>query len=238
MVARPHPHRGSLRAIALCALFAAGLVGCASTSEPAKSPTPKATASSTPVAPAVAPEDPAVASIVISTKGVALLAVDGASVSQLDYFDVDVEPAIEALTDAFGFEPEVSHEEAVTHFAASTTRNWAGFQLVDLETDTRFPDLPNFSVDVATAEVAGIAIHTREGVRVGMLGSEVEPLSYRHWLDTGGTEDIDIYLLDQVPVEVADRPDYEPAALSVSVRAASPRGVVDLLSAPGANWGS
>ncbi|MCU1437867.1 MAG: hypothetical protein JWP66_954 [Naasia sp.] len=189
----------------------------------------------TPVA--TTPEPAPVATLVIATEGVALATADGDVLAEFSYFDSDVETVSQALADAFGVDPEVTHVEAVTHFPAERRLVWPGFELTDPETEARFPELPTFSVAASAGDVAGIDVRTGEGVRVGMSGAEVEPLSYRHWVDTGGLTAWTVYLLDQVPVQISGA-DYEPAALSTRAVDKTSDGVVDQISAPGRNWGA
>lgn len=180
-----------------------------------------------------------VTSIEVSVDGIALLGADGEAVAEFGYFDADAAPAIAALTEAFGVAPTESQSASTNHPESNSDNSeWSGFELRDLTADTLHPDYPNFTVRVTVPESNGISIRTTDGVHVGMSIAEVEPLSYRSWVDTGTGAEIPIFLLEQQPVETSTSPDYEPAALSVIVSSTSPDGVVTDIGAPAANFGA
>ncbi|SDR91146.1 hypothetical protein [Microterricola viridarii] len=230
--------------LVIASFLALALASCAApaaqapnTSEPTESSTAAAPETTAESEPAAEPAQRA-ASVTVSVEGIAILAADGATLAEFGYFDADAAPAIAALTEAFGAEPVVTHQDAVTHFAAADELNWGGFELIDLDTETSFPDFPNYFVRIGTAGSGGVAIASTDGVHVGMTGTEVGAHSYRDWIDTGGGTEKAMFLLEQQPVEGEFYPDYEPAALSVRVMASSPDGVVEQIMAPTANWGS
>lgn len=198
--------------------------GSASAPSPSATPTPEAEA--------------AAASVVISVEGFTILDTAGETIAEFGYFDADAADAVAALTEAFGAAPVETRDEARTHFAASANSGWSGFELRDLDQEAQFPDYLDFNVRASAAEVNGIEIRTTDGVYVGMALADVEPLSYRSWVDTGTGTDLPIYLLEQKPVETATSPDYEPAALDVVVSGDVAGGVVSGIGAPGANFGS
>lgn len=224
--------------LVIASFLALALASCAAPAAQAPN-TPEPTESSAAAAPEPAAETaPRAASVTVSVEGIAILADDGATLAEFGYFDADAAPAIAALSEAFGAEPVVTHRDAVTHFAAADELNWGGFELVDLDTETSFPEFPNYFVRIGTAGSGGVAIASTDGVHVGMMGTEVEAHSYRVWIDAGSGTEKAMFLLEQRPVDGEFYPDYEPAALAVRVMASSPDGIVEQIMAPTANWGS
>lgn len=219
-------------ALACATALALSLAGCASTG-PAAAPNPTA---ESPAPEAGAPVS-AAARIVISSAGFTILAEDGTELGAYGYFDADSAPAIAALTDAFGAEPAVTQAPAKNQTDVVDTHDWSGFALIDPSTAPSFPVTSNFRVLVSVEQSGGVAIQTADGVSVGMPSSDVAPLAYRNWVNSGGEVETASYLLEQMPVEGMDYAEYEPAALSVSVTASSPNGAVESIFAPSGNWG-
>lgn len=207
------------------------------TSEPSSSPITSPESSASPEASAEAPAE--AASIEVSVDGITIVGEDGAAISEFGYFDEDAAPAIAALTAAFGVAPVEAPFGSTNHPESnSVISEWSGFELRDRTAATVHPDFPNFTVQVSVAESNGITIRTTDGVRVGMPLTEVEALAYRNWVDTGTGAEIQMFLLEEQPVETSTSPDYEPAALSVIVWSTSPDAGVTDFAAPAANFGA
>lgn len=227
----------SILALACASALALALSACAA-------PTPAATATNTPSitpsASATPTPEPAAqpASIVISSAGFTILDANNQALGEFDYFEGDATAAIAALTTAFGSAPVESEFGSTNHPESnSIISSWAGFELRDRDADASYPDVPSFSVDVTTAEINGVSIRTTDGVQVGMPLVQVEPLSYRNWVDTGTGAEIPIFLLEQLPLTIERGADYEPAAFSVVVSSEAPAKTVTSIGAPGANFG-
>lgn len=226
--------------LACTSVLTLGLTACAG---PASATAPAATSSPTPSATAAATPEPApaaeAATVVISVDALTILDANGATLAAFDYFGADAAAAVAALTNAFGVDPVAGEAKSTNHPETNAvTSQWSGFELRDLTAETSYPDAVDFWVKATVAEVNGIDIRTGDGVLVGMALGEVEPLSYRSWVDTGTGAEIPMFLLDQLPVQTTTSPDYAPAALSVVVSGEAPGGTVALITAPGANFGS
>lgn len=227
--------------LACVSALALSLTACTAPTPPPATSEQSSSTSASPEASAEAQaEAPAeAASIEVSVDGIAILGAGGETIAEFGYFDADAAPAIAALTEAFGAAPTESQSASTNHPESdSVNSEWSGFELRDLAAETLHPDYPNFTVRVTVPESNGISIRTTDGVHVGMPIAEVEPLSYRNWVDTGTGTEIPIFLLEQQPVETSTSPDYEPAALSVIVSSTSPGGVVTDIGAPAANFGA
>jgi len=173
----------SLR-FAVIALAALALAGCATAApgSSAPSPTAPAIATETPT-PTPEPEpEAAPAEIIVSGVGFTLVDTAGQTVFTHVWAD-EVEPAVEALTDAFQSEPTMSLRDSSDggHYADFDLYTWGGFTLGDAvgleqaRTDYFLPSL----VEVTEPEVAGITVLAASRVGVGSSVAavdDIEPL--------------------------------------------------------------
>jgi len=152
---------------------------------PAASSTPSAPA---PAAPVQTPEpsaSTAAATIAITAAGFTLRDDDGAEFHHA-WADA-AEPAVAALTETFGVEPELSTESGDSHFYAYTVYSWDGFHFYDVllgpgnrprdQVDT--PTRVSFTAD----EVDGVEVVAEFGLEIGQTIAEVQALGP----DTGPT---------------------------------------------------
>lgn len=224
-----------LSVLTAAAALVLALAACSSTPSsavPSASPSEtQSSAQSTPDAAAQA------ASVIVSVDGIAILADDGATIGEFEYFASEAEPAVAALTQAFGQEPQLSQHLAKNQVDAIEHVEWPGFTLIDLTAESSFPLATDFRVVVTAAQLGNVTIQTSDGVHVGSPNTEVEPLAFRTWLTTGGGAELANFLLEQKVLDGIDFAEYEPAALAVDVTSSSPDGVVTEIFAPSGNWG-
>ena len=214
------------RTLALVAVLALALVGCTAT------PTPE------PSSPPATPDVPVAASVVVSADKVTVLDEDGTEISSYDYFAEDAQRAITELTYIFGFRAELTEQEAQSHAPRTTIHVWNGFELSEYHDVTpSSPEVNSFAVAVTTADVNGVEISAEGGVAVGTEELAAAPVAYRHVPNNGEVDPVDLYYLDETPVEIAGSPDYEPAALSVEAWVTGKDRLVTRMYAPMRNWG-
>lgn len=135
---------------------------------PAPTPTPTPT-----------PTDaaPVAAEIVMAATGFTILADDGSTLLEFRWRD-EVGPAVAALTEAFGAEPELGVQTGDgTHFPDYTIYDWAGFTLYDMIfVDGNKPrdeyGIPTW-VSIRANEVQAVPITPEFGLSIGSAADAV-----------------------------------------------------------------
>lgn len=152
------------------------------TPTPTVSALPSPSASSpTPPVPTTDTTAPTVSRLVFAATGFDLQDEDGADVFVHEWADPGAD-AVAALSDAFGSEPTQSVREGDgTHFSDYAVYAWPGFTFFDsIPAEGGRPreeyQLPSY-VEYAANEVAGIAVTTEFGLRIGMPIGEVRTLA-------------------------------------------------------------
>ncbi len=160
--------------VALAVAAAAALTACAPTSSGPARPTPASTAPASTPAP-TPDQGPSAAAVVVDGDGFDVVDTAGVVVFEHAWAD-EVDPAVAALTDAFGSVAETSFEDGDdTHVADYDVYTWGGFALGDavgLEQPREDYFLPSW-VRVETAAVGDVAIRSRSGLGVGSSVAEV-----------------------------------------------------------------
>ena len=216
-------------------------------------PTPEATLPppvETPTPPPPAPPAaPVVKKIVVTTDGLQLLAKNGDVLDEFAYFaddwEQEGEDAIEALSDAFEQEPEVTPVESSPHFSAYFETDWDGFIIFDIGGGPTLKNDMAFMADVTARTVNGVRIETGDGVRIGTPLHEVEALAFEQNGDEplAGNE-TGSYLLDRIELE-GEAADAENEMMGDGFRAAYGTSIqvqegdteVSRILAPGRNFG-
>ncbi|MGZ0066826.1 hypothetical protein [Microbacterium arborescens] len=132
---------------------------------PAPTPTPTPTPPPTDAAPVAA-------EVVMAATGFTILADDGSALLEFRWRD-EVGPAVAALTEAFGAEPELGVQTGDgNHFPDYTIYDWRGFTLYDM---VEVPgDKPRNEYGIPTRaaitanEVGGVALAPEFGLAIGM----------------------------------------------------------------------
>lgn len=145
--------------------------------QPVATPSSPATPTSAPVTttPTPAPTPtiaaPVAAEVVMAATGFTIVADDGSSLLAFRWRD-DVGPAVAALTEAFGAEPELGVQPGDgTHFPDYTSYDWAGFTLYDMvfvEGDKPRDEysMPTW-ISIRANEVAGVAVAPEFALAIG-----------------------------------------------------------------------
>lgn len=218
-------------------MFLATLAACAidpvtSTHSPQPA-APPATTSAVPSAEATVPSG---ATIQILAETLIVTRSEGPA-STYSYFD-DPSQLVVDLEELFGAEPEETVDEAVTHFRRSDNLEWDGF-FIRIFDGSSPPDSEYFNVYTLTASVADVQIIAASGIQVGSEEADVAAIADTENLDTGGTEEIQFFGLDETPVESnADGYPGEGATSSVSVWITRPSTTVTRIAAPAFNFGA
>lgn len=216
--------------IAAAAVLCIGIGGCASPTSP-----PETAATSAAPTPSTPPQ-PEAESVIISAREVSILTADETMIASFDFFEPEVDEAVEALTDAFGSEPTIVHSEPVSSQPEANNYEWPGFALMEyLGVTPAFPDVNAFRVVVTAPTVGTIAVIGLGRVQAGMAESDVAPLATQHRTDTGAGRPIEFYSFDVRPVELSYDPGYPP---TIAVSAWVEGGVVLNIAAPGMNYGA
>ena len=210
------------------------VAGCAS----ATAPNPAAPTAAEPSAEPSA-EETVVESIVLYPDEFAIVTEGEGDGGRFSFFDADARPAMEALTAAFGEEPDERTTPPNQINGGAVIYSWPGFELWDIDAEVSEPDISGIMAIATAAEVNDVAISAGDGVTVGLAAEQVVSQSYRSFADEG--QSTGIALLDEMPVTTSTPPDYEPAALSVEVMVeAAAEGdapVVTRIKAPNRNFG-
>ena len=202
---------------------------------------PSATASSE--APSPEPSiEPEAASVQISSVGIAILDENGAVMDEFEFFEDEVEPAVDALTEAFGAEPVSSEVDGGVH-PSLTEYAWGGFVLRDrMVGDTPgspvYPDFAAFDAFSESAQEGTITIATKDEIAVGAAAEEVAKVSYKDSLSTSGPK-LHFYRLDEVAVtgDSAGEGEGGKKAFSTIATVDPATDKVTRIFAPGANFG-
>lgn len=169
---RHHERMRSLR-FAVIALAAIALAGCA-TATPGSS-APSATAPAAPSATPTPEPEAVAAEIIVSAVGFTLVDTAGETVFTHAWAD-EVDPAVEALTDAFQSEPTMSTRNGSGgHYADFDLYTWGAFTLGDavgLEKERTDYFLPSL-VEVTESTVADITVLAASGVGVDSTVADV-----------------------------------------------------------------
>lgn len=140
------------------------LVGCAP--EPAPLTVPPTTTPSP-----TAALDRIAERIVIRAESIAVIADDGSTLAEFDYFQRadEVVPVLEAVLGVSGVEVETDSSGGLV-----TTYDWGGMQLIDGARTVEAPYYSELFFAVSADAIGDIVIETIDGVRVGDSGSELE----------------------------------------------------------------
>ncbi len=107
----------------------------------------------------------------MSGTGFSIDAADGSPIFEFAWRDA-AEPAVEALTEAFGTAPELSvHPGDGTHFPDYTQYDWRGFTLYDMVVTADGKARSEYATptwaSIRTNEIAGIPIVAEFGLAIG-----------------------------------------------------------------------
>ena len=223
--------------IAVMVMFLATLAACAvDPVTSTHSPGPTDAPATTPAAPS---DEATVASggtIEILAETLVVTPFEGPA-STYSYFDDPSQLVIE-LEELFGTEPEKTVDEAETHFRRSDNFEWDGF-FIRIFDGSSPPDSEYFNVYTLAASVSDVQIVAAGNVQVGDAEADVASIADTENLDTGGTERIQFFTLDETPVESnADGYPGEGATASVSVWITRPSTTVTRIGAPAFNFGA
>lgn len=156
--------------------------------EPASAPSPSSPSSSssqsepTPSTPASASEDPEIdaAGVALSATGLAITDDAGEQVFFYGWGDA-IDPAVAALSDAFGAEPKERTEKGNgTTYPDYTVYQWSGFALYDMvpieggKTRDEYSQ-PSY-VRITAGSVGEVAVTAEFGVKIGMTVDEAKAL--------------------------------------------------------------
>lgn len=200
------------------------------TQAPTATPTASPTASPTPT-PTPTPTEAAITALVISAADIELIDADGSAIDEFAYND-DADTVREALTSAFGSEPEMSTDSD----GGTTDYYWEDFSFRAYDSATGANR--TFYVVAEGASVGDIAIETADGIAVGDAEADVETVAFDNHTDDGGSETIEFYSLDKTAVDVAESTDGgDPAINFVRVWVPKPGTEITRIDAPIANYG-
>jgi hypothetical protein len=179
-----------------CVVVLLALVGCAPQPAPVTAPT------TTTPSPTTTP-DPVAERIVIRAESIAVIADDGSTLSEFDYFQPaeDVVPVLDAVLGISAVEQETNGAGDVV-----TTYDWGGLELIDDASAVEAPYYSDLFFAASADAIGGIAIETVDGVQVGDAGPELEARypDESHRVTAGDSpERIDLYL------DFVDHPDEE-----------------------------
>ena len=219
-------------AVVLALSVAFGVAACAQPTSPPASPPIVAAPSASPSS---APAEVAAAIVQVGSASIAILADDGSTIEEFDYFVDDTDRAVGALTDAFGSPPMVGEGSASPHGPAHTIYSWNGFELRDSNQDAAFPDVNAFYVRATAATIGEVDVLGPGGTAVGSTLAEVSAQSYQD--SDGSSSAIVTFWLDELVVE-DHYADSLPAALSVNIIVDRVGDAATLITAPQRNWGA
>ncbi|WP_400999589.1 hypothetical protein [Agromyces sp. GXQ0307] len=222
--------------VGIALAVAAVLAACAPTS----TATPSAAPSTGATTPTPSPDtSPVAVALVVDGGGFEIVDSTGAVTFAHAWAD-EADPAVDALTEAFGAEPTTSFEDNTnTHFADYDVYSWPGLAFGDavgLSKPRAEYFLPSW-VRVETAAVGEVAVRSRSGVGVGSSVQEVAALDpvVREQVDAATPA---VYRVDAVDASLGlDQlsPPAEPVAMVGLVADAADLTIVKL-AAPELSW--
>lgn len=211
--------------------------------------TPNATATATPAhastpTPSPTPVDASssqASELSVSRDGFTVLADDGATLFTFAWTD-EVDPAVDALTQAIGHEPTTSEVPGNPHLPPYTVYVWNGFRLFGGEIDFR-PRTESFKpsfVEITGNTVGALEVVSGSGPRIGMPLDEARSLGPdEEWVDERGTTSLSF---DSGPSKDHGDPEINPEGAPgdqpyfVRAEVTPGDGVVSLLSWEPYSW--
>ncbi|MET3468863.1 hypothetical protein [Microbacterium sp. BDGP8] len=197
----------------------------------ASGPTPTPTPTPTP-----ADAAPVAAEVVMAATGFTIVADDGSTLLEFRWRD-EVGPAVAALTEAFGTEPELGVQTGDgTHFPDYTIYDWAGFALYDMIfVDGNKPrdeyGIPTW-VSIGANEVQEVPITPEFALTIGSAADAVRSNGPDdEWAMPGDGELRFVFDIDRTDFLSPDGP-VRDLSYSVFADATEGLGVTDILYRP------
>lgn len=182
--------------------------------------------------------------IVVTAKAVSVLGSDGSTAATFDYF-APVSSAVEELSEVFGTEPAFAHHPGSYNRPPFTTYEWDGLVLNDPEGPADAPFSNAWMIIVTARDVAGTAVDTAEGVRIGDSAPALEAAFPESWsrVECCGAPERTDFRLGAEPVDASAEElaayvggDFEgPFEFAVWLMAADPAATVTEFRAPSPN---